>query len=112
MVRLRELRESYRLSQQRLAEQVGLTQQKVHAYETGVNEPDIYTLKLLADYFDTSVDYLVGHTDIRRKLETTAPYELSEEEAEFIARFRNLPPHLRNSLRIFMKTLAGEESEP
>ena len=109
MLRLRQLRESCQLSQQRLADQVGLTQQKIHAYETGINEPDIFTMKMLADYFDTSVDYLIGSTDIRQKIEKTEPYQLTDEEADFVRRLRQLPPNLRKSLRMFMDTLVQSD---
>ena len=32
-------------------------------YETGRREPDIETLKILAEYFNVSVDYLLGNSD-------------------------------------------------
>ena len=55
MERLRFLREKRGLSQQDLADLIGSTQPTIHKYETGANQPDIQTLGLLADVFETSV---------------------------------------------------------
>lgn len=61
MENLKRLRENADLSQQGLANEIGLTQQKIHSYENDLYEHDIATLKQLANYFDTSVDYLIGN---------------------------------------------------
>lgn len=108
LLKLRDLRKSYKLSQQKLADEIHLTQQKIHAYETGINEPDIDTLKLLANFFDTSIDYLVGNTSIRKKIEQTKPYELSEIEINFLEEFRKLQPNQRKTLLMFMDVLINK----
>ena len=102
---LRALRESASLSQQRLADAVGLTQQKIHAYETGAYEPDIQTLMALAAFFETSIDYLVGATDIRRKIEPTDQYALNAEEQAVIDRYRALDLQQRKLLLTFIEAL-------
>ena len=79
---LKALREAAAVSQKQLADAIGVSQQSINKYENHNIEPDIGTLIRIADYFDTSVDYLVGHTTIRRKIEQTASYELNEEERE------------------------------
>lgn len=103
MKQLRNLRVSNGLSQQKLAEQTGLTQQKIHAYEKGINEPDIYTLKLLAGFFGTTVDYLIDNG-----AESEVPGKgndngLSGVEAEFMDLFRQLSPEFRSGLRTIME---------
>lgn len=80
MERIRLLRENKGISQQSLADRIGCTQPTIHKYEDGSNEPDIQTLRLLADFFDTSVDYLIGHTDIPHKIEPVQPWELNAAE--------------------------------
>ena len=52
------------ISQQQLGEIVGVSQQSINKYENHNVEPDVATLCALADYFQTSVDYLVGHTQV------------------------------------------------
>lgn len=48
---------------------MSLSQQSINKYENHGVEPDIDTLIKLADYFNTSVDYLIGHTNINHKIE-------------------------------------------
>lgn len=60
---LKLIRNSRGISQQTLANAIGTTQQSVNMYENHKIEPDISTLIALADYFDVTVDYLIGRTD-------------------------------------------------
>ena len=63
MKNLKFLRDEKSVSQQKVADAIGSNQQSIHRYENGDYEPDIQTLTLLADYFDTSIDYLVSRQD-------------------------------------------------
>lgn len=107
MDNLRKIRENTGLSQQKVADQVGppLTQQKLHAYETGAYEPDIAMLKVLASFFETSVDYLAGKTENPRSIAPVKEYALNKEEQSLINRFRGLRPNQRQSLALFLDTL-------
>lgn len=60
MLRLKELRKSRKITQEKLAEKLGLARSTITMYETGGSEPDLETLKALADFFDVTVDYLLG----------------------------------------------------
>ena len=60
MLRLKELREDARISQEKLAEFVGSSKSSISYYESGKREPDIHMLKQLAAYFGVTVDYLIG----------------------------------------------------
>lgn len=57
---LKELRLSNSLTQQELAEKIKSTQRKVSYWESGKIEPDLDNLILLADFFDISIDELIG----------------------------------------------------
>lgn len=48
------------VTQQELADGIGITAPAVNHYVNGRREPDIATLIKLADYFGVSVDYLIG----------------------------------------------------
>lgn len=61
--RLKELREKRRVSQVRLAIDLNLNQNAISRYENGAREADYKTLIAIADYFDVSIDYLLGRTD-------------------------------------------------
>lgn len=87
---LKMLREVAAVSQKQLAEAIGVSQQSINKYENHNIEPDIGTMLRIADYFDTSVDYLVGHTSVRRKFENVTAYELNAEESRVVDGYRKL----------------------
>ena len=62
--RLKELREERRIYQRELAEILGMSFRGYQNYETGQSEPKLATLIVLADYYQVSIDYLVGRTDV------------------------------------------------
>lgn len=65
MKNIKSLRLEKNLSQQTVANYLGITQQAYANYERGVREPDHETLTKLADFFEVSIDYLLGRTDDR-----------------------------------------------
>lgn len=62
-MRLKELREKKHISQLKLAMDLGMNQNSISRYENGAREADYKTLIKLADYFDVSIDYLLGRTN-------------------------------------------------
>lgn len=65
---LKLLRQERGLSQAELGKLIGHSQQSVANYETGANDPDLQTLIFLADYFNTSTDFILGRTTVRNCL--------------------------------------------
>ncbi|MBQ5583524.1 MAG: helix-turn-helix transcriptional regulator [Ruminiclostridium sp.] len=63
--RIRELREDRELSQTQVAKMLGMSQTGYSKYETGENDLPTQVLIKLADFYDTSVDYLLTRTDKR-----------------------------------------------
>ena len=61
--RLKELRKRKKLSQVRVAMDLNMNQNSISRYENGEREADYNTLIAFADYYDVSVDYLLGRTD-------------------------------------------------
>ena len=61
--RIKNLRKEGALSQMALASKIDSNQKQVSKWERGQIEPNIDMLKKLADYFDVSVDYLIGRSD-------------------------------------------------
>ena len=61
--RLKQLRESVRLSQMKLCAMNGCHQSALARYETGQAVPPLKLLLWYADYFDVSMDYIFGRTD-------------------------------------------------
>lgn len=66
-IRLKELRISRDLSQQKLADIVGISKSSINMYERGEREPGLELLETFADYFNVDMDYLLGKCDIPRK---------------------------------------------
>ena len=62
--RLRDLREDNNLSQKEIAEFLGITQNTYSRYETNERNIPLESISKLADFYKTSVDYLLGRTDI------------------------------------------------
>ncbi len=62
-MRLKEIRKAKGISQLKLAMDLHMNQNTVSRYETGEREPGINELIKIADYFNVSVDYLIGRTD-------------------------------------------------
>ena len=62
--RLKELRESRRLYQRELAEILDMSFRGYQNYEVGQSDPKLETLIAIADYYNVSIDYLVGRTDV------------------------------------------------
>lgn len=61
--RLKELRKAKKLSQLRLAIDLNMNQNAISRYENVEREADYETLIKFADYFNVSLDYLLGRTD-------------------------------------------------
>lgn len=64
--RIRNLREDKDLTQTNLAEYLHITQRTYSRYENDERAIPIEILSKLADYHQTSVDYLIGRTDIKK----------------------------------------------
>ena len=63
MLKLRELRKERQITQQELAKILNLSIQTISGYETGYAQPTIDTLVAMANYFQCSVDELLGRED-------------------------------------------------
>ena len=61
--RLVSLRKSCNITQKQLASELGLSEVAVQNYESRRRKPAYDVLIALADYFDVSLDYLVGRSD-------------------------------------------------
>ncbi len=66
--RLRHLREVNGKSQQVVADHCGIDQTTIGQYERGQCMPSLEVLQKLADYYNVSMDYLIGRTGERKNL--------------------------------------------
>ena len=99
---LRMLRESHGISQQKLADAIGISQQSINKYENHQTQPDIVTLIQMADFFHTSVDYLIGHTEAQAEHEGVPVYRLNADEVKLVNQYRQLSLKEKDSIHLVM----------
>lgn len=88
MNRITALRKEKGMSQIALSLKLNVSQKMISAYETGKSEPSVETLKKLANIFNTSVDYIIGFSDIRQPIDKIVQATLTEEECALLDGFR------------------------
>lgn len=87
MMRLKELREERRLSQVGLAFQLNVSQSTISAYEVGDRTPDLETLIAIAQFFNVSLDYIAGLSDLKQQIRQS---DLTPNELEHLYIYRQL----------------------
>jgi transcriptional regulator with XRE-family HTH domain len=65
--RLKELRKRNKITQKQISRETSITERVYQSYEYGKVVPTATTLITLADYFDVSLDYLVGRSEIKER---------------------------------------------
>lgn len=65
--RIRDLREDKDLNQTEVAKMLGMSQTGYSKYETGENDIPTNILIKLANFYDTSIDYLLGQTNNQKR---------------------------------------------
>lgn len=83
---LKSLRKEYEITQVTLCKATNIEQSTLAGYETGKNTPKLDILLSLANYFNVTLDYLVGRSEIK----TSPVASLAKEEEAYIKKFREL----------------------
>jgi transcriptional regulator with XRE-family HTH domain len=97
MNRIRILREEREEKQGDLAKLLGVTATTISKWESGTYEMDQVSLKALADHFNVSIDYLLGHDyDLKR---------LPLKEQKLVRFYRNLSTKQRELIEEIIKAL-------
>ncbi|MFD0871330.1 HTH-type transcriptional regulator immR [Chlamydia abortus] len=105
--RIKSLRDKAGLSQKRLAESLGISNVQLSRYETGDRKPDPDTIKQIADFFDVSVDYLLG-----RDTPTQDIPDIDDPELTILFRdLKNASPEIREETRKFLEFLMEKEKD-
>jgi len=86
MNRIKELRKLKKVSQKEVASNLGIAQNTLSTWEVGRYEPDSDSLVKLADYFNVSIDYLLGRSDEKRP---AVPEDDGSHKNEVLVRSRN-----------------------
>ena len=65
--RIRDLREDKDMNQTQIAKMLGMSQTGYSKYETGENDIPTQVLIKLAIFYNTSIDYILGQTNVRER---------------------------------------------
>ena len=106
---IKALRKKAGISQQVLADFLGVSQQSINQYESRDVEPDIYLLSAIADYFHTSIDFIVGREaadDDQTHIITT---HLSQREHILLEKYRALKTAEQRCVDTVVNTLLEKE---
>ncbi len=107
--RLKILIKETGMEQQHVGVAMGLVPSTFAGYANGNRRPNIGTLKIIADYFNVTVDYLVGYSEKRNPYVINLDH-LSEEQKQFIADSENIV-YLDLAMDIKSKTNKNTESK-
>ena len=92
--RIKELRKKRGLMQQRLASELGITQQMLSKYERDVTFIKVDVLKKIAKYFNVTTDYLLGVSDVKRDLQRQMIMnETLDEYYDLVEVYKELDPY-------------------
>ena len=105
---LKALREERGLSQVELAKQLDISASAIGMYEVNSREPSDDIKTKIAEYFDVSIDYLLGVSDVRN------PNSTKHEDKEFIAfweEYKDLEDADKNILRATLKAVKARKGD-
>ncbi len=124
MNRIAELRKTANISQAKLGKIIGVAQNTVCNWENGNREPDQVSLNKIADYFNVSVDYLLGRQatmdsptpsvpgskwiPVLRAVAAGVPLEAIED----IEDYEEISPEMAASGDYFALRIKGDSMEP
>ena len=95
--RLKLLRNEKNLLQKELADKLNISRSTIASWESGNRIPELGAIEKLSDFFEVSIDYLLGKTDFRNHAETIALHrtdsptdDLPQEALDKIEEFKEL----------------------
>lgn len=103
--RLKQLRTEKELSQKELGEMVSLDKSTICLYESGGRRPNFKVMERLADYFDVSLDYLVGRNYETAKGKTTLDIEELFKMAKIMYQGRQIPEEIKQEILDYIEFL-------
>lgn len=104
MNRINELRLERKYSMEQLAQKIGVGKSSISQYESNQRTPSTETQEALADLFNVDVDYLMGRTPIRRRvdLEGFISSEVSSREIKIIKAYRKATPTTQTAIDLLL----------
>ena len=114
--RLRELRKAKRLTQNELAHSLNVEQPTIANWEKGFRVPDSLTIQKIGDFFNVSVDFMLGRTEkikgVKIPVLGTVPAGIPLEAIEEILEYEEISPELAKSGEYFGLKVKGDSMAP
>ena len=105
LTNLKVLRKSKKITQLKLSMDLGVSQELISRYEKGSSFPQPQMLITLANYFNCSVDYLLGLTDVTTPVRYLASGNNSTSEAEILNKYNMLSDEDKKYFNKFLSFL-------
>ena len=105
--RIRDLREDADKTQNEIAAHLGTTAQYYGKYEKGEREIPFSRAIELAKYYNVSLDYLAGRTNVKR---ITSDTTLTEDEIKLLKQYRVLTERNKGKAELFIDQLCEAQS--
>lgn len=106
-IRLKLLRESRDLLQKEVADKLGIKANTLSGYENGTRSPDHKLLNDIADFYNVTVDYLLGRSDDPRM--SKEKYSVTKQKADEIMRkLESMPEEKRDNYIEIIKRMLSE----
>lgn len=110
--RLKVLRKERGITQQQLADGVGISKGGLSYYENAGRTPDISILERFADYFGVTTDYLLGRTNAqtqKAKLQAVCNYTgLSDKSVNLLAELKENSPAQLRAINFLLEQATGD----
>lgn len=117
--RLRDLRTSRKLTQDKLAKELGIAKSTISMYENGNREPDFETLELIADYFNVNLGSLISNISISNTSKAISVPVLGYvragipiEAVENILDYEEISQEMASQGEYFALSIKGNSMEP
>lgn len=107
--RIRELRKSKKMSQTALGMAIGYAQNTISKIECEKELPKADILYKLADYFHTSIDYLLYRTDQRYTTDTVPP--ANSRLTHYMLKLQELPPEGQDAICCLIDIIQNKKIE-
>ncbi|ERM18973.1 XRE family transcriptional regulator [Brevibacillus laterosporus PE36] len=113
--RLKELRAEKMITQEELAKALDIPESTIRRLESSDSLPRHERLEKIADFFNVSVDYLLGRDNDKTNTDSTDPFAsvmndpaLSEEDKNILNLIRNLPPNKKHLVKELLEAFKSE----
>ncbi len=109
ITQLKKIRQEKGYSQEEIAKKINISQSNYSKYELGKIEPNIELLIKLADIFNVSIDYLLGHQIYNKPAGEF--YQLTDKQKELIPYIKNLDDGTCMRVLGYLDKISQEQEE-